>query len=377
MSAVSAPAAASTVQIPRLRIKAGGVALPRPIEAMVDLTNTWTASKWSAAIALNDADQMNAAWWASQANVRIEIDYALDGQTFVQQMIGNTDDIALNWEHNQLTLTGRDLTALLIDVKTAETYQNQTSSEIATLLAKNVGLGTSHIVATTTPIGEYYAGDAVRLSSGDLAHSITYWDLLVYLAQHENFDLFVKGTDLYFQPLASVSTVTFQVTVSRNSGIATANVSDLQLHRSLTLAKDITVTVKSYNSAMGKAVTGIAKRAAKGKATGPEQSYVFYKPNLTPAQAQDLANQRLSQITRHEKLITFDCPPELVLTPQGMIRLTGTGTEFDQTYYPDGITRTMSQQYATQSVVARNQSPSEQVALASGSQASSVGGAPA
>jgi len=361
------------VQQPRLRITANGQIVPSPIEAHIMQTNTWTAATWSASIALQDTDAMNAEWWGSQDDVRIEIDFSLDnGQSFPghPQFEGIVDEIELDTDANIVHLGGRDFTALLIDNKSPQAYQNQTSSEIAAKLAGSVGLkvtdssGASTITATTTPVGEYYASNSVRMTSGYFARSITQWDLLVFLAQQEGFDVFVQGQTLYFQPPASASTPAFQVYHQRSGGTVQSNVIGLRGRRSLTLAKDVTVTVKSWNSYQRRAYTVNASKA--GSKSSAVQNYVFYQPNLSIAQAQALANQKLAEITRHERVIEFSCAPELNLTPHGVIQLSGTGTAFDQLYYPDEITRSFSFQGASMSVTARNHSPVEQVALQTG-----------
>ena len=376
MSAYLGPVPGGTVQQPRLRVKAGGVALPFPVEAQVTLTNTHEAATWSVIAQMQDTDAMNAAWWSNQSDVRIEIDLSTDGTNYTNILYGITDEVEIDINANELTISGRDLTALFIDIKTADMYQNQTASEIVTLLAKAQGL-TPYATATKTPVGQYYASDHVRTSMGDLSSSISQWDLLSYLAQSEGFDVFVQGQGLYFQPMATSTTSTFNVQWSKVAGIPVSNVVNLQLHRSLTLAKDVSVTVQSWNSAANRAVKATAtSKANSGKSIDPPQQYLFKKPNLTPSQAADLANLKLAQITRHERVISFDMAGELSLTPRNVVRLSGTGTGFDQLYYPDKIERSIHFEGGyTESVTARNHSPSNDIALAmgGGTQISSLG----
>ncbi len=364
-STLAAPVPGSTVRAPRLRLTANGAVVPNALDAAVTQTNEWTASRWAAHVALVDNETMSAAWWSSQANVQIGIEIALDGQNFQNILTGVIDEIEIEPDTGLLTLSGRDLVALLIDAKTANAYQNQTASEIATLLAQSVGL-TPVVTATTKPVGQFYAYDHVRLSLGDLARSITDWDLLIYLAQQENFDVFVEGTSLYFQPVQNQTKPNYEISWSRVAGVATSNVMGLQMRRSLTLAKQVTVTVKSWHS--GRRYPVIAKISSQGVNAagnqGPPQNYVFYKPNLTPAQATQYAQQKMNEITRHERVIEFSMPGELTLTPRSVIALTGTGTAFDQTYYPDQIQRTITFHGGfTQSVTARNSSPVNQVTI--------------
>ena len=283
---------------PHLRIKIGGVAVPWPVEAQTEVNNTRTAGTWSAGIAFLDRDPMNLAWWATQSTLRVEIDASLNGQNFTTLMVGNADEVEITPNTNYVTLTGRDLTALLIDQKTAQTYQNQTASEVATILANGVGL-TPMVTPTTVPVGLYYASNHTRMSMGDLARAVTSWDLLNFLADQENFDVFVSGTSLYFQPKQQAGGIPFQVNWSKVGGVVVSNVMNLQMKRSLTIAHDLSVEVQSWNTALNREVTVKASSTANGtSATGPAQNYTFTKPNLTPAQAADYANQQLLALSR-------------------------------------------------------------------------------
>jgi hypothetical protein len=91
-------------------------------------------------------------------------------------------------------ITGRDLTAKLIDTKTSENFLNQTSSQIAQTLAARHGLA-AQVTATTTRVGTYYSQNHSGLSQ-----ERSEWDLLVELAAYEDFDVYVRGETLYFQP---------------------------------------------------------------------------------------------------------------------------------------------------------------------------------
>jgi hypothetical protein len=149
-------------------------------------------------------------------------------------------------------------------------------------------------------------------------------------------------------------------------GIPVSNVIGLSLEHSLTLAKGVSVTVKSWNSLQSKPI--VAKTADPDYKTSPgqgTQDYVFYVPNLTPQGAIDIANQRYADITRHLRTIEFEIPGDTVLTPRNLIVLTGTGTAFDQSYYPDRISCELSQDGGFgMSVTAKNVPPTPSALLA-------------
>ena len=63
---------------------------------------------------------------------------------------------------------------------------------------------------------------------------------------------------------------------------------------------------------------------------------------LDQAGALRLAQQLHHEITQHEMKLRARLPADNVLTQTAMVRLTGTGTKFDQDYFVDGIRRSMS-----------------------------------
>ncbi len=153
---------------------------------------------------------------------------------------------------------GRDLTAALIEARTQETFANRTASEIAQLFAGRHNLA-AEVTETRTPVGRYYQDEHDRITLDQFSRATTEWDLLVFLAQQEGFDVFVSGTTLYFQPPAGADVA---LTLSPDT------VLDLRLERSLTLARDIEVTVKSWNSRQQSAFTQTARARGRGQGAG-------------------------------------------------------------------------------------------------------------
>jgi hypothetical protein len=297
--------------------------------------NNYRAGQFWVEIATKDTDALSMAWWAAdeQSAIELEVFYCFEGQTSWQSMIvGDVDNIDYDLRGNTVSVTGRDLTGRLIDAKTADIYANLTSSEIITMLCNSLGkdangqpILTPVVTPTTNVVGQYYAYDHVRIALGGFSRAITKWDLATYLAQNENFDLFVEGRSLYFQPKAQPTSPPYVVQWSRYGGMPWANVVSANPRRSLTIAKGVSVTVKSWNSGSAKRVVETA-----GTANDQGQTYVLYRPNLTIAQASQLAQQTLATITKHEKALEIDMPGELNLTPRMLLQLGGTGTAFDR-----------------------------------------------
>ena len=258
-------------------------------------------------------------------------------------VLGQVDDVDVDPLTGHLTLTGRDLSAILIETKISNKWPTRVSSDIVTELAQDAGL-TPQVTPTTTPAGKYYDSQYVSL-----VRTIPAWDLIVFLAQNEGFAAYVTGQTLYFGPPPAES-VGLSINVSRAStGLITSNAKRLKLSRSLTLGKDISVTVISYDPWAAKAVKAIATRAGRypaassaARSAETTQSYVYRKPGLTQQQAQQFANNLLQEITRFERLMDLEIEGSPTFGVTQQVQLSGTGTSWDGLYFPQRITRSFS-----------------------------------
>jgi phage protein D len=347
---------------PRLRLIANGQVLVGALEAEVVSNNYYAADRFNATVALGPDPWADAAFWAAATDILVDVQFSLDGgASFTSLIQGAVDNVNIDPALGLVQIDGRDFTAALIEARMQETFANRTSSEIASLLAQRRNL-VPHVSPTSTPIGRYYQSEHDRTTLDQFSRTTTEWDLLVFLARHEGFDLFVQGQALYFQPTAQ--------SASSVLALSPKDVLDLRLARSLTLARDIEVVVRSWNSRQNSA---LAQRASAngagsaGQSGSSAQRYVFMRPNMTPDDALRFAQRKIAELTRHERTIRISMPGELALTPRSMIAIQGTGTSFDQIYYIDMIERRFRQNGGlVEHVIAHNSSAGRDTAAVGG-----------
>lgn len=351
------PANSDTYRQPRLRALANGAPLSNAIDADILSNNHYAADRFRLSLANPDPALLDTA------TIALDIQISLTPGAWTSLIQGEVDTIDHDALANRLTLHGRDYAARLIEARTQETFANQTSSEIVATIAGRHGLA-SDAQTTTTPVGRYWQLEHDRVTLDQFSRTTTEWDLLTTLAGHEGFDLWVTGTTLHFRPASASGT---QQAILRPIATLTgpANLTTLRLERSLTLARDIEVTVKSWNNRQQTAFIQTARRASQGsghgKVSGPPQKYAYVVPNLTPDDALKLAQRRLAELSAHERLVTADMPGELTLAPRQQIRLEGTGSGFDQPYWIDAIDRHLHfARGFTQRLHARNTSAASQ-----------------
>lgn len=321
--------AVSSVRAPRLDVLLNGIALAGVIDAEISSIGHYAADRFRLRVALS----ANAASVWAQTPMAIELRVSL-GSGLVSLVQGNVDRLDIDPIRHEVELEGRDLTASLIEARTQEAFVNQTSSQIATLLAGRHGL-TANITPTSVPVGRYYQSEHSSITLGQFARATTEWDLLIYLAQREGFEVWVQGSTLYFNPVSIGSMIGMSVSPS--------DCIDLRLSRALTLARDITVVVKSWNSRQKKAFTETARHSSGSGGGQSALTYVYVMPNLTPADALARAQQILAELSQHERNVDLTMPGELTLAPRAPVTLLNTGTDFDGTYEIASVTRRLSE----------------------------------
>jgi hypothetical protein len=340
---INDPYAPPAARQPRMKILTSGKEIPGPVSFTVSQNNYYQADTMTATFAVSaGGQQYNLEWWGNQTDILLDIQASLDGgQSFQSLILAQIDRLTIDPVKQLVHAEGRDLTARFIDAKTRMSYQNQTSSQIAAQLAQGHGMD-ADVTATTTLVDRYYGADHDRMTLNQFSETTTEWDLLTYLAQCEDFDVWVTGTTLHFKPRTPPDADPYDVVIDTTK--PWSNAIDIKAERSLTLAKDIVVAVRSWNSQQRKGFTVYNPNfLASGRvAKGTAQEFSFVRPNLTGQQALDLANRIRQDLSEKERVCTVILPADLTLGPRNMLRLRGTNSSWDQTYYIDVVSRSMS-----------------------------------
>lgn len=363
----------SAARQPRGIVTVSGVRLDAWVNFEVENNTFYEADSFRVMFALSALPfAYNDAWWASQPEIFIEIlagfpanpdNYAVaDLQSLTY---GRVDNIDYDPVARTLTVTGRDMTAAMIDAKTTETFQNMTSSKIATMIAQRHGL-TPVVTSTPKLSGRYYAIDSVRVNQ-----QRSEWDLLTALADEEEFVVYVKRKELHFELAPTATAAPYLLKwepPSDQNGAFAFNGKSISFSRALTLARGVVVTVQSVSPKTGKSVkvTFPQKQAGvkPGQSAAVAQQYSYTFAHMTYEKALQKAQQLHADISQHEVKMSVTMPADNLLLVTSIISMIGTGTAFDQTYYPESITREMDiNQGYTMAIKAKNHSPLSVVSL--------------
>lgn len=342
----------SRARSPRGAVKVNGALVDAWVSIEVDNNAFRAADTFRVEFAAFDLPAANGiSWFSAQAAIEVELfaveDWRGSGGYYPaagdRLILGQTDDIEFDPLAGTLSISGRDLTAALIDTKTNEGFLNKTASQIVAILAARHGL-TPIATATTALVGTYYSQNHISQTQ-----ERSEWDILVELADFEDFDVFVTGRELHFQPRPKDNGDRYAI-VYRLPGVdpvPSSNTTAVRFDRSLTISKGVVVTVRSWNAKQKKGFEASWPRAPKS--TKPGQSgaadpikYHYTIAGLTQDQAQQRAQRYYEQITKHMVTMNADLPADDLLTCSVVVQVRGTDTAWDQDYYPESVKRSMS-----------------------------------
>ncbi|MGH8218989.1 MAG: hypothetical protein ACREUT_10565, partial [Steroidobacteraceae bacterium] len=300
------------------------------------------------------------AWFAKQAELFLEVlagfpadPGAPDASELTSLIYGRVDSIEPDFGQGLLTLPGRDLTAVFIDTKLTKQYSNQTASQIVSAIASAHGVS-ANVTTTRAIVGSpvfAQVGTYSLRSTVHLTTSNSEWDLIAWLARESGFVAYAQGKSLYFGPDPLPSATPYLITwqpAPSSGGPPSSNTEGLAFSRSLTVAKGIAVTAQS-GSFMGPVITRSYPRPVRsikpGQASpfGPTQGYLFTMPaGKNAQQVEAFAEAMYREIAAHAMKVHGELPGDTVLAKTMPIRVQGTGTAWDQLYYPRSIVRRMS-----------------------------------
>jgi len=384
--AVNDPALASSVRVPNFTVTINGA----PIMAFSSVRVTQNAHHSSDTFELTlslyaQPPDRGLVWWDNLTDAEVEITAGLVGGMSQQLIVGLVDSVDTRLMAGKLILTGRDYTSALIETRIdATTYLNKTSTQAAKLIAAGDsstpvtqamypghGMSVNIPQQTSTYIGAYYDDQSFWM---DTTHQVTEWDLLTACAEREGFTVLMQGKTLYFGPPPQYNDDPYVISLAMAPGGPPnmANAPEVNLSRTMTLARDISVTVQSADALSQKvykatATSSNSNRNSRSGAKVPPQVYIFNEAALDNVGCLKQVQLKLRQLSQHERIINLpDMPGDPLLTVLTPIKLIGTGSGWDQVYYADEIAheyRVEEEGGWTMSVRAKNHDTASSVPL--------------
>lgn len=305
----------------------------------------------------NQPKEITREWWNAQNPMCVEIymgfpsdpdNYDINDPNMKLMIVGNVDEFPHDLVNDTISLTGRDYSSLMIETKiVVNTAENRTASKMIKSIADSYGLGTSHIQENKKLMGTLYKNAFTKMN-----RNTTEWDLVSFIAKETGWQVYINGTDLYFEPKPANPPIYPLVwSDSDRDNIKSFWGKTFVVTRNLTLAKNIKVMVRVLNVKTGTAFTvPIEATHTKDKVLNRGKRYIgtpqVYFEHIDQRMTRDEAIAKgyeiLENISRHQmKLVCDGIPGDTILSPHHIIRLIGT-SDYDQDYQSDQIIRTMS-----------------------------------
>lgn len=338
-----------TIRCPRVRLNINGTPVAGCVSAEVVSCSGSKANAFRVVLSSTDAARSLGSTWVDGDSIDVSIDFGVcqasgtnDDFQWVRMISGQADRVSLNQVSGQVSLDGRDYASRLMDTPLQEGFLNQTSSEVAAMLAKQFGLS-AKVDNTIGLIGQYYQIQHTKSSFAAFSRHANAWDLLAELADLEGFDLWIEDSTLNFRRPSTAENDIFDISFDASSTTGaspTLTISNLLMERLTGLSGAVQVRVVSWNSRQRSQVESVYPT----NINSGSQQFTILKPNPLPDEAQKLARTSFNGLLAHQRMITGTMAGELKLTPRHRLRLSGTGTSWDGIYTLDRVEREISLQ---------------------------------
>jgi hypothetical protein len=399
----------SKVRWPRGKVTVNGKPL-RFVQIEVIQNAHHEADSYDVQAPLFDPDQTEMDWkfWASQADIEVEISigFAPDENSQVSNwtrlIVGPVDAVSMSpvayGPHStvaqrgrteigrggmlpnesspahpfgaMLQIRGRDYSGQLID---SEVSSEMVSGKLTSKqVLQNVVGNIPQLSLDAEAMEDDSVGDPVNDAEGRLTLHRSAWDVITGVAEHEGMRVTMQGRTVKVAP-ANTSGPAFAIfytqakagTSQAEFQQARSNCMTLRLARALSVGKGVDNFVQSYDSRTGRRPSrAVGKARSSGNSGGSGLIYTENQPGMTKDQVKKHAHAKAGKVAKYERDIEFQIPGDTALTVDTPVQLSGTGTAFDLTYEVNQLTHfyDLTQGYRME-CRARNKSSDVQVTV--------------
>jgi len=309
-------------------ISAGGLSVA-PISVDCDFNMTRSAGTFHAVMSLNDPN--NAPdYWATAAPIEVEI--TILGQNL---FTGQVDMVSFDYHAGTIGINGRDLSALLMDKTTTETFDNRSRASVVQELAGRAGLGFAG--GSSGMVGDDAGKEWESKHRAALEEARSLWSIIDNYAKIEGVSAYVLGRTLYYGDVAGGNAGSFNFRPQSQGQAASANFCDIQFRRNMALAKTLKVTVSGYHAKKKRKIRGDATKPGQG---GEMEIKTHRYNNGDDGEAGTIAQNTLKDWADKEFGCTVTIPGDP--SKRNGATMSISGTALDGSYTLEGIHHAVS-----------------------------------
>jgi phage protein D len=326
---------------PRVRAQINGAIVDSIMHVVMIDGGTCKSSRFE--LTVSTSGDTSSSRWIGLANGKVTVQIFVRSHwadSDVAMFDGLADSVAIDPINGTARILGRDYSSVLINSTFQDSFCNQTASEIAGYIATRHGFD-SNISATSSMVGSYQCDGYNQVLLNAHSRITSEWDLLTHLAIGEGFEMFIDGTTLVFAPAASLP--------FNNISIDASDVTEMKFYKRCPISDQMTVTVKSWNSWLGRALNFTNDQSSDQVAPGvpgldadPGTEMAIVKPNLTPQDAERVAKRHLVSLSEQVLTVQISMPGEISLKPRDILTVSGGGAGLDANYVVSSVRRNYS-----------------------------------
>ena len=244
-----------------------------------------------------------------------------DGVADTLMFDGYVDHVDLSFDHQMVTLSGRDKIKKLIDKKSRRVFLNQGPDDIVQTLASDGGMSVDSDGLSSK------AGKIYKQDYNAFLHDASDWSMICALADQFGLSAYATLGTIYIKQLPeSLPVFQIQYVPPSSGNYADGNFISLHGSHNLVVNAGATVNVNSWNHKAKKKIS-----ASSSSGSGPTYDYSAH-PGLTQDQATNIAKKRLYENTAPGRIFTATMPGDIGMNVRLDTQITGTGTSFDDTF---------------------------------------------
>lgn len=239
---------------------------------------------------------------------------------------GYVDNVSISFDHQVVTLNGRDKIKKMIDKKSRQGFLNKKPDDIVNQLAGSAGLSVNSDGLSSK------AGKIYKQDFNAFLHDISDWSMVCKLADQFGLSAYATLGTIYIKQMPE-SLPVYQINYVPPTSGNYADGDFISLHCTHNLIVDggATVNVHSWNHKSKKKIS-----ATSSSGSGPTYDYSA-TPGLTQDQAQNIAKKRLYENTAPGRTVSLTVPGDVTMNVRTDVQITGTGTSFDDTFETESV----------------------------------------
>jgi uncharacterized membrane protein YgcG len=252
-------------------------------------------------------------------------------QSFGQQttlITGEVDMVEFDYTTGNAQVSGRDSSAKLHAVKSAEKFVNQTPQQIITTLAGRVGI---NVNADSFSL---LAGRLVQMDWSKVTDGVAYAHVIHKMTELMGAHWFMDQSGTLNIKIGAGSSSPYVINYSENplTGGIVSDALSLRIHRNVQAGKPVSVTVNSWNQHQKKGYVGNFTIGGNGTT----QNYAYHLPGFTQDHVNQHAKSKANDHARHEITVEAEVVGDPSITIDQPLQLNGTA--FSQMLTIDSLT---------------------------------------